>query len=78
MVLKYIAKLNTKHNMKTTFLLIFTAVTVILFSCSSTEQTSNTTTDADTAVLVNDPENNLNASPVNDTTVNDTVHNNNN
>lgn len=57
---------------------MFTAITVTLFSCSSTEQAGNTTTDADTAVLVNDPENNLNANPVNDTTVNDTVHNNNN
>ena len=64
--------------MKTTFLFIFTAMTLALYSCTSTEQTGNTTTDADTAVLVNDPDNNLNANPVNDTTVNDTVHNNNN
>ena len=64
--------------MKTTFLFIFTAMTVTFYSCTSTEQTGNTTTEADTAVLVNDPDNNLNANPVNDTTVNDTVHNNNN
>ncbi len=64
--------------MKTTFLFILTAMTLALYSCTSTEQTGNTTTDADTAVLVNDPDNNLNANPVNDTTVNDTVHNNNN
>ena len=50
-------------------------MSVAVASCSNNNKAANTTTNADTAVLVNDQANNLNASPVNDTTVKDTVHN---
>ncbi len=43
-------------------------------SCQDSHETTNTTTNADTAVLVNDPNNTLDANPVNDTVVADTVH----
>lgn len=44
-------------------------------SCENNSQAVNSTTSADTAVLVNDPANSLNANPVNDTMVKDTVRN---
>lgn len=43
-------------------------------ACQDSHETTNTTTNADTAVLVEDPNNALNANPVNDTVVADTVH----
>jgi len=46
-----------------------------LTSCDNNHKAVNTTTNSDTAVLVNDPGNSLNASPVKDTMVQDTVHN---
>jgi hypothetical protein len=50
------------------------AMALATTSCDDADH-SNTTTHEDTAVLVTDPNNNLEASPVNDTTVADTVHN---
>ncbi len=51
------------------------SVAVSTMSCANNPKEGDTTNNADPAVLVNDPGNSLNANPVNDTTVVDTVHN---
>lgn len=56
-------------------LIYITALAAIGFaSCQDSHEATNTTTNADTAVLVSDPNNTLDANPVNDTVVADTVH----
>jgi hypothetical protein len=47
---------------------------IAAMSCNEDTKGSHTTSDADTAALVNDPNNTLNANPVNDTIVADTVN----
>ncbi len=61
--------------MKTTLFYACLVMTIGAMSCAENPKDVNTTNNADTAVLVNDPNNNMNANPVNDSTVNDTVHN---
>lgn len=61
--------------MKKIFLLAVIAGTVAAASCSNNTKTADTTSNPDTAVLVQDTANNLNATPVNDTTVHGTVEN---
>jgi hypothetical protein len=63
--------------MKNTILYASLVITIAVgaLSCANNPKDVNTTSNADTAVLVNDTANNLNANPVNDTMVNDTVHN---
>lgn len=46
---------------------------IAAMSCNEDTKATHTTNDADTAALVNDPNNALNANPVNDTIVADTV-----
>ena len=61
--------------MKNKIALVCMVAGIAFASCNNNPKNVNTTSNADTAVLVNDTANNLNASPVNDTTVHDTVHN---
>jgi hypothetical protein len=51
------------------------AATVAVTSCGDTDKSETTTTNEDTAVLVEDPNNQLEAAPVNDTLIADTVTN---
>ncbi len=62
--------------MKINSIYIVFALSIALVSCSNNDKAANTTTNADTAILVDDPGNTLNANPVNDTMTTDTVHNN--
>ena len=60
--------------MKKTPIYICALMVIGFAACQDNHQATNTTTNADTAVLVNDPNNTLDANPVNDTVVADTVH----
>lgn len=60
--------------MKKKLIYVCALVAIGFASCQENNQPANTTNNADTAVLVDDPSNTLNASPVNDTLVADTVH----
>lgn len=61
--------------MKKMIFLGLIAGTLAVASCSNNTKTADTTSNPDTAVLVQDTANKLNASPVNDTTVHGTVKN---
>jgi hypothetical protein len=61
--------------MKIKLMLACVVLLTTAMSCKSTEEGDVTTTNnADTAVLVEDPANKLEANPVKDTVVKDTVH----
>jgi hypothetical protein len=54
--------------------LVAVSFAIMLASCEETVKKDNVTNDPDTAVLKEDPENKLNANPINDTVMNhDTV-----
>lgn len=72
--MKYIANhYKNLENMKTRLIYMCIALSIAATSCDSNEVDDTADTVEDTAILVEDPGNTLQADPINDTTVLDTT-----